>query len=62
MTMQMLMADERRAGRNEGRSEAIRSIVAKMFRRGKSLEDIAEDTDMPVEDVRDMLKADGLLK
>ena len=62
MTMQMLMADERWAGRNEGRCEAIRSIVAKMFRRGKSLEDIVEDTDTPIEDVREMLKAEGLLK
>ena len=62
MTMQMLMADERRAGRNEGIQIGENRIVARMFCKGKSVEDIAEDTDTPIEDVREMLQAEGLLK
>ena len=49
-------------GLQQGRNEGSRIIVARMFRKGKSVEDIAEDTDTPIEDVRDMLKAEGLLK
>ena len=66
MTMQMLMADERWAGREEGLQEGIQigvnKVIMKMFRKGKSVEDIAEDTDMLIDDVRDMLRAEGLLK
>lgn len=65
MTMQMLMADERWAGRKEGLQEGTQNtekrIVMRMFRRGKSVEDIAQDTDIPVEAVRDILKTEGLL-
>ncbi len=57
MTMQMLMAAERRAGRED----TEKRIAVRMYRRGKSLEDIAQDTDIPIEAVRDILKAEGLL-
>lgn len=33
-----------------------------MYRGGKPVEDIAQDTDMPVEAVRDILKTEGLLR
>jgi len=81
MTMQMYMADERRAAREEGlqeglekglvkglekglqkgRDEGIRIIIARMYRRGRTVEDIARDTDTPIDDVRNMLKAEELL-
>ena len=65
MTMQMLMADERRAGRREGLQEGTQNtekrIVTRMFHRGKSVEDIAQDTELPLEEVRDILKNEGLL-
>ncbi len=65
MTMQMLMADERKAafedGVQKGIQKGVNRIITRMFRKGKSVEDIAQDTDTPVEDVRNMLKAEGLL-
>lgn len=36
-------------------------IVVRMYRRGKSMEDIAQDTDISIEAVREMLKAEGPL-
>lgn len=57
MTMQMLMADERRAARED----TEKRIVVRMYRRGKTLEDIAQDTDIRLEEVRDILKSEGLL-
>ncbi len=62
MTMQMYMADERKAAREEGIQIGVNRIIARMFRKGKSVEDIAQDTDTPVEDVRNMLKSEGLLR
>ncbi len=61
MTMQMYLADERRAAREDGIREGVNQIIARMFRKGKSAEDIARDTDTPIEDVQDILKAEGLL-
>lgn len=57
MTIQMYIADEKRAARKD----AERRIIVRMYRRGKPLEDIAQDTDMPVDAVRDILKAEGLV-
>ncbi len=57
MTMQMLMADERKAARED----TEKRIVIRMYHRGKSMEDIAQDTNIPIEAVRKMLKAGGLL-
>ena len=57
MTMQMLMADERRAARED----TEKRIVVRMCRRGKTVEDIAQDTDILMEAVRGILKAEGLL-
>ena len=62
MTMQMLMADERKVACEEGIQIGENRIVARMFRKGKFVEDIAQDTDTPMVDVCDMLKAEGLLK
>ena len=57
MTMQMLMADERRAGRED----TEKRIIVRMYHRGKTVEDIAQDTDIPVEAVRNILKTERLL-
>ena len=55
--MQMLMADQRRAGRED----TEKRIIVRMYHRGKTVEDIAQDTDIPVEAVRNILKTERLL-
>lgn len=39
-------------GRDDGISEGIEKVALKMIRRGKSFEDICEDTDLPIERIK----------
>ena len=39
-------------GRDDGISEGVEKVVIKMIRRGKSFEDIHEDTDLPIERIQ----------
>ena len=39
-------------GRDDGISEGIEKVALKMIRRGKSFEDIHEDTDLPIERIK----------
>lgn len=39
-------------GRDDGISEGVEMVALKMIRRGKSFEDIHEDTDLPIERIQ----------
>ena len=39
-------------GRDDGISEGIEKVALKMIRRGKSFEEIREDTDLPLERIK----------
>ena len=38
----------------EGKAEAIRDIALRMLQRGATVEQVAEDTGLPVEEVREL--------
>jgi len=74
MTMQMYLDDVRREarrpalaegirqgvqmGREEGDRGAKRAIVLRMYHQGKTLEEIALDTGLPVQHVKELLRTE----
>ncbi|MBR0290494.1 MAG: Rpn family recombination-promoting nuclease/putative transposase, partial [Selenomonadaceae bacterium] len=61
MTLQMALLEERMAGEERGRAQGIESVAIKMIRRGRSIEEIHEDTDIPLKRLRELArsKTDG---
>ena len=60
--------DGRKKGREEGREEKAERIAEKMLKRGMSVDDVAEDTELSIvhvkeiaEKIKDMLSIDNTL-
>ena len=53
--MGIIRAEEREEGREEGKREGRKSAALRMIKRGKlTLEEIAEDADLPLEEVKEL--------
>lgn len=56
MTFQELLNDERAAGREEGRTEAIRDIIVKALAAGNDVEEISKILQIPIEEIEAIAK------
>ena len=52
MTFEMILMENRMAGRAEGRAENEKELILKMLRKGKTFEEIYELTEIPVERIK----------
>ena len=65
MTLQMALLEERMAGEERGRAQGItqgiEAVAIKMIRRGKTLDEVSEFTDVPIQRLRELarFKTDG---
>ena len=52
LSLEWNLDDALQARFEDGRDDGIESVALKMIRRGKSFEEIREDTDLPLERIR----------
>ena len=54
MTLQMALLEERMEGEERGRKQGLESVAIKMLRKGKSIEEVHEFTELPIQRIEEL--------